>query len=472
MIITAAEAAESCGARLFGDASAVITKIATDSRDDFSNGGMFVAIEGERVDGHKFISQTVEAGASAVLLSRSSFIPEEVPAGCAYILTDDVGRALLDIGRYCRSRLDIPIVAVTGSVGKTTTREMVAEAISAEKRTFRTKKNFNSQIGLPVTMQSIEDEEIAVLEAGISIPGEMARLASVIRPDVVVMTNIGVAHIEFLGSREGIFEEKFELARALGPEGVLIVNGDDDILGRLEPAAYPFRVIKCGMGPENDVRAEHVVHGRIGSCFTAVLSDRKIPVDLGVIGDHMILNALLALAAADVCGVDAEAAAAKLSAYSGYEGRQRIEEIGGVAWICDYYNASPDSMKAALKVLSDMDCDGKRVAVLGNMYELGPDSPRFHREVGHAAAGSGADVLFTVGENAKEIAAGAAEASGCSGSKDRRAELRIESFDDIDACFEAMKRILRPGDAVLLKASNSMRFGRLRDLWEENASRK
>ena len=140
MIITAAEAAESCGARLFGDASAVITKIATDSRDDFSNGGMFVAIEGERVDGHKFISQTVEAGASAVLLSRSSFIPEEVPAGCAYILTDDVGRALLDIGRYCRSRLDIPIVAVTGSVGKTTTREMVAEAISAEKRTFRTKK--------------------------------------------------------------------------------------------------------------------------------------------------------------------------------------------------------------------------------------------------------------------------------------------------------------------------------------------
>ncbi|MBQ1399823.1 MAG: hypothetical protein IIY83_04820, partial [Lachnospiraceae bacterium] len=125
-----------------------------------------------------------------------------------------------------------------------------------------------------------------------------------------------------------------------------------------------------------------------------------------------------------------------------------------------------------LKVLSDMDCDGKRVAVLGNMYELGPDSPRFHREVGHAAAGSGADVLLTVGENAKEIAAGAAEAAGGSGSKDGRAELRIESFDDIDACFGAMKQILRPGDAVLLKASNSMRFGRLRDLWEENASRK
>ena len=429
----------------------------TDSRADFSGGGgLFTAIIGEKTDGHRYIPQVIEKGAACVLLSEPEWIPETVPAGSAFVLVDRVERAMLDIALCCRQSLDIPFVSVTGSVGKTTTREMTAEALSAGFRTFRTPKNFNGQVGIPVTFMSIADEEIAVLEAGISLPGEMKRLARVIRPDTVIMTNIGVSHIEFLGSREGIFEEKFDLARELSADGLLIVNGDDDILGAKD-LRLPCPVIRAGLGEGNDVRAVDIAERADGSSFTAVFPDARVRVDLKVSGEHMVRNALLALAAADHYHVPLKAAAAKLSGYEGFEGRQKIEESGGVRFICDYYNASPDSMRAALKVLKDLPGAGRRVAVLGNMLELGPDSLKYHREVGALAADC-ADTLVTVGDLAEEMAAGALE---------KKPGMEVKRFADTDAAAAAADGLFLPGDAVLLKASNSMKLGRLKETWED-----
>ena len=473
--ITVKDIVTAAGGRLLaGDPDAAVKNISLDSRH-MEGADLFIPVIGEKTDGHRYISGAFANGAEASFTSEHDAVPEELSAWCcgengrALIRVENTVAALQAFGLFLRGRLHMPVVGITGSVGKTSTREMVSCALSGGLKVTATEGNSNGQLGVPVTLGRMDDTaDIAVMEMGMSEPGEMSRIAAIAKPDIALMTNIGVSHIENLGSRENIFKEKLHIADGFTENNTLIVNGDDDILGRLEQAAYPFRIVKCGIGPENDVRAEMIVHEHGGSRFTAVFPDKRIPVTLGVHGDHMIVDALLAFAAAEICGVDPAAAAEKLSAYSGYEGRQRIEELGGVSFICDYYNASPDSMKAALKVLSDLDCSGRRIAVLGNMNELGAEAPRFHREVGCFAAACGTDILLTVGEAAKEIAAGAAGAADITGNAASAAGVKeICCFDDTDTCFEKLKEVLRPGDAVLLKASNSLRFGRLRDLWEE-----
>jgi UDP-N-acetylmuramoyl-tripeptide--D-alanyl-D-alanine ligase len=440
------------GTLIQGDPGQIVEDISVDSRSGLSRNGLFVAVAGEKTDGHRYIAGAKASGAVAVLVSEDI---EPVP-DLAWIQVPDTTEGLQAIGRFCRSRIRIPVVAVTGSVGKTTTREMTALALSARYRTFKTKKNFNSQLGVPIMISQIGPEaEAAVLEAGMSEFGEMARIAPIIRPDITVFTNIGVTHIENLGSRENIFREKFELARAMNPGGTLIVNGDNDILGNLDESCG-YRVIRYGLGENCQVRGEDIRREDGDNVFTADCHGKKITVRLAVAGEHMVMNALAALAAAWELGVDPEAAVEKLGVYGGYEGRQKTENIGGVTVIADYYNASPDSMKAALGVMESLDVAGKRVAVLANMNELGPDTRKFHREVGRAAAERGVDLLITVGDLAREIAEGAGESPR---------NMEIYSCDTRKEAFGILKEKLGEGDILLLKGSNSMKLGEIREDW-------
>ena len=449
--LTVREIVEATGGTLVkGNPDQVIGEISVDSRSGLANQGLFAAIVGEKTDGHRYIAGAKEAGAAAVLYSQD----REPDCDLAWIRVEDTVKGLQDIGRYCRSRLRIPVVAVTGSVGKTTTREMIALALSARYRTFRTKKNFNSQLGVPITVSQISDEdEAAVLELGMSEIGEMEQIVPIAAPDLVVFTNIGVTHIENLGSRENIFREKFKLAEAMKPGSPLILNGDNDMLSRVDESCG-YRVIFYGLGENCSVRGTNLHREGDENVFTADCHGRKVEVRLQAAGEHMVRNALAALAAAWELGVDPEEAARMLRTYGGFAGRQMIETIGGVTVIDDYYNASPDSMKAALGVLSGMECAGKRVAVLANMNELGPDSPAFHEEVGREAAARQVDLLITVGELAEKIAEGAASASRT---------MEIRSCRTNEEAFAALKERIRPGDLLLLKGSNSMKLGQIRD---------
>lgn len=451
------------GVLVKGDPVARIGEISVDSRSGLSDDGLFVAIPGEKTDGHRYIEGARASGAAAVLYCRDVTPGPDAPSveekeggrpDFAWIRVPDTRKALQAVGAFCRERLTIPVLAVTGSVGKTTTREMTALALSAKYRTFKTEKNYNSQLGVPIMLSRIGPEyQAAVLEAGMSEPGEMARLAPIIRPDLTIFTNIGVTHIENLGSREAIFREKFELARAMKPGSPLIVNGDNDILSRLDDSCG-YRVIRYGLGENCQVRAEEIRTEGVRTVFTAVCGEDRAAVRLQVAGEHMVRNALAALAAAKELSVPWQAAADRLGEYGGFAGRQLVEEIGGVTVICDYYNASPDSMKAALGVLAGMACEGCKTAVLADMNELGPDSAAFHREVGRAAAECGVTRLITVGERAQEIARGARETSR---------KMEIFSCKDNQEAADLLLRKLKKGDLLLLKGSHSMELGRIRE---------
>lgn len=435
-----------------GDPAQCVTDISVDSRSGLDHDGLFVALVGEKTDGHRYIAGAKEAGAVAVLYSKDM----EPNCDLAWIKVEDTVKALQAIGSYCRDRVQVPVAAITGSVGKTTTREMVALALSAKYRTFKTKKNFNSQLGVPITVSQIAPEdEAAVLELGMSEIGEMERIAAVARPDLTIFTNIGVTHIENLGSRENILKEKFELAKAMKPGSPLILNGDNDMLCKID-ASCGYRVIFYGLGEHCHVRGTDLHMDGAVSVFTADCHGQKLEVRLQMAGEHMVMNALAALATAYELGVDLTDAAKALETYGGFAGRQMIETIGGVTLIDDYYNASPDSMRAALGVLNSMNCDGKRIALLADMKELGADEIRFHCEMGQETVKQHVDLLITVGELAAHIAESAKALSEY---------IEVHTCKTNAEAFAVLKKQIAAGDVLLLKGSNSMKLGEIRDAW-------
>lgn len=469
------------GKILRGDADASVTHISIDSRD-VPEGTIFVPIVGERTDAHRFLPDVEKAGAAAAFTAEGDIARNAAsaagdagaadaasPAGgtapessFALIAVDDTLKALQALGAACRRRRGIPLVGVTGSVGKTTTREMIAAALSAGFRVYKTPGNHNSQIGVPLTLSEISaDDQIGVIEMGVSIPGEMARISSLVRPDAAVFTNIGVSHIELLGSQEGILREKSHIMDGMPEGSTVFVNGEDPLLKDC-PVREGFRRVRYGLSEACGVYAEDAVLDRGCPRFTAVVNGKRVPVKLSVYGKHQVLNALAALAVADAFGVDLAGAAEKLSEFRGYRHRQQIFEHEGVTVIDDSYNASPDSMRAALEILGEMTGADRRTAVLADMKELGDGAPEMHREIGRfLAEGKKADVLFTLGPLAEEIAAGVRETEG--------ADVTIFSFDDREALWEELKKFTRPGNAVLFKGSNSMKLSVLADRMSGNA---
>lgn len=446
------------GTLLCGDPQTVLRHLSIDSRN-MRGEDLFIPLVGEKNDAHRFIGQAFSNGARASLTSEHSSVPEGTTG--ALIRVADTRQALQDIGRFLRGRLSIPLVGITGSVGKTTTREMVAAALSAGFRVFKTPANYNSQVGVPITISEIQDgDEIGVLELGMSEPGEMAVIAGIARVDAALITNVGVTHIENLGSRENILREKLNIQNGMKEGGVLFLNGDNDMLQGVKARAG-YETVTYGTGAQSDYRAEDIAIEGGRPSFTLVHGGTRLLVRLRVMGAHNILNALSALAVADYFRVPLEAAAEKLYEFGGFQNRQEIYETDGITVIDDTYNASPDSMRAGIRVLASLKEASRRVAVLADMKELGERAPEFHREIGAFLLEQPVEVVVTFGELAEEIAGVLKKAAAGETREDGKPSVRVVSFaeNERDAMTKYLKDTLTAGDAVLFKGSNSMKLG-------------
>lgn len=395
-------------------------------------GELFAALPGAR-DGHDFAASALERGAAAVLASR----PVDGPA----IYVEDTSRALRDIARGYRESLPCRCVGITGSVGKTTTKEMIAAVLRTALRTQWTEKNYNNEIGLPVSVLRLKpDCEAAVLEMGMNHFGELSVLTRIAQPDLAVITNIGTMHIENLGSREGILRAKLEILEGLRPGGRVIFNGDDALL---RPLAARYHAVCFGLPEGCDVRASRVCESAEGSKFTVHAFGKSFEAALNVPGLHNVLDALAAAAVGLLLGLSPEQIAEGLQSYAPL--RQRVSHAAGMTIIDDCYNAGPESMRAALRVLAGTPTEGHRIAVLGSMLELGDFAPELHAGVGREAA-KAADLLLAYGPCSECYVQGAHEA-GLAGAR---------AFATHDALVAALEETCRAGDTLLFKGSHGM----------------
>lgn len=418
--------------------------ISSDTRT-IGKDSLFIALKGERFDGNDFAADAIEKGAAAAVTDRRI---EGVPS----IVTADTGKALMSIAAHYRRKFALKLVGITGSVGKTTTKEMTALALSSCFETLKTKGNLNNEIGMPTTLLRLTPEhEAAVIEMGMSHFGEIERLSGVCRPTIAVITNIGWSHAENLGSRENILKAKLEILRGSEPDAPLIVNGDDDLLLPLKNTLTGRRVITCGVvNKDCDITAENIVtdenSGKVS--FDIIHDGITTPVTLPCIGTHHVKDALLAFAAAVTAGCEADKAAEALSRFEAEGLRQHIEHKKGQQVIVDCYNAAPDSVRAALDVLRDTPCEGRRCAVLGDMLELGSRSPELHEEIGRYAALNGADMIISCGKFGENTVKGALSAG--SGA--------FAVCADKENIVSLLREQLHEGDSVLFKASRGVHF--------------
>ena len=420
-----------------------LTGITTDSRKA-GDGILFVPLAGERFDGHDFIDGAFEAGSPAALTHKDDIA---APPGRAIVRVADTKRALGDIARYYKRKYNVPTASVTGSVGKTTTKDLMCAVLSERYKTLKTPNNFNNDIGVPLTIFGLEKEhEAAVIELGMNHFGEIEYLASIAEPDVAVITNIGMSHIENLGSQEGIFKAKMEIAERFTEKNTLIVNGDDKFLKTVTSDKY--RVIRFGLDKSNDVYAEDIISkGLSGIEFTVVNGKDRFKAEVTLPGIHNVYNALAAVCTGMCFGLSADECAAGLRNCEYTSSRLEIIEHKGIEVINDCYNSSPSSVRAALDVQKNTS-QKRRVAILGDVLEMGEFAAKAHYEMGTYVAVCGTDALVTVGENARHIAEGAAAA----GMED------IVSYGDTDAAVKDIEKLVCPGDSVLVKASHGMDF--------------
>lgn len=437
------------GARILrrGDAASV-GRVVTDSRVA-GPGDLFVALKGERFDAHDFLPEVVAKGVTAVVVREDA--AERIPAGPWILSVDDTRIALGRLGAAHRKRIPVRMAAVCGSNGKTSTKEMLADILAGTFRTLRSEASFNNDIGVPLTLLRLDPtHQTAVLEAGTNHPGELAPLVSMIGPEVGLVPSIGREHLEYFGDLDGVVEEESALGRGLRPGGTLVLNGDMPaaaVLGSRTAAA----VIRAGFGEECGWRVRITATRWESTVFHLSCPDAEWAgsYELGVPGRHMVANAAVALAAARVLGADPTAARSALATFRGAKQRLQWTEQGGVRLLDDTYNANADSMLAALQTLSDLPCAGRRVAILGDMAELGSHAGEAHREVGAAAGRLGLDVLVVIGRHA------GLTAEAADGTRTRIA------FPDVESALPAVRELVRRGDTVLAKASRSSRLERI-----------
>lgn len=440
--LTLSKIAQFAGASVSsGDETVMIDKIGTDSRT-IRSGELFVALRGENFDGHDFVQSAAKSGAAGALVDQNW--NGNVPGNFALIRATDTLHAYQQIAANYRQSLALKVVAITGSNGKTSTKDFAASVVARKFRVTKTEGNFNNHVGLPRTiLEATPADEVAVWEIGMNHPGEIAALSKIAAPDTAIITNIGVAHIEFMGSREAIAREKGALAEAVGPQGTVILNADDPFSKGIA-ARTRAKVVFAGT-TAGSVRAIEIRQSADGSEFTILEGAHRCRAQLPVAGLHMVQNALLAVAAGRAFGLSIEECASGLAAAPLTKARLQIKQIGGVHFLDDSYNANPDSMKAALRTLVELDTEGKRIAVLGEMRELGAESERGHREVGETAASLAVNQLITIGGAAEAIAKGARAA----GLND------VSSVPSTREAADLLGEIAAPGDLVLIKGSRA-----------------
>ena len=432
------------GARLEqGDGNASVERVSTDSRT-LKKGELFVALHGQNFDGHKFVEDVAKSGGAGSIVDLNW--REKVLAQFAIIRAADTLLAYQNLAANYRKSLPINVLAITGSNGKTSTKDFAASVLGRRFRVTKTQGNFNNHVGLPRTiLEATSQHEVGVWEIGMNHPGEVAPLAKIAAPDAAIITNIGVAHLEFMGTREAIAKEKSALAEAVGANGTVILNADDSFSKQIASLTRAY-VIFAGT-KEGTIRAIEIQQSADGSDFTIIEGAHRCRAQLPVPGLHMVQNALLAVAAGRAFGLSLEEAAAGLASAPLAKARLQVKEINGVQFLDDSYNANPDSMKAALQTLVELDTDGKRIAVLGEMRELGKETQRGHEEVGETAAAFKIDQLIGIGEMGEVIARAAEKAglenSATAGSTSEAAELLLS--------------VAAPGDLVLIKGSRLAR---------------
>lgn len=410
--------------------------LTTDSRE-VEPGCLFAAIPGARVDGHDYIRSAAEKGAVCVLCER--FVEADIPQICV----PDTQAALQQLAAYYRSRFDIPVIGVTGSVGKTTAKEMIAAVLSERFDTLKTEKNHNNELGVPLTLFRLRrNHGAAVVEMGISGFGEMTRLARMVRPDIAVFTLIGDAHLEFLGDRPGVLRAKGEIVTGMDESGVVIANGDDALLKEHD---FGRETVLFGKGENCAIRAADIEPvGETAMRCVITSGARSIEAEIPAHGGHMVYAALMGAAVGMALGLTDDEIRRGIAHYEPVGSRGRVVKAGGVTILDDCYNANPTSMRAALDSLVLL--SGKPVAILGDMLELGENGPALHRDTGAYAAKRGVRVIGC-GTLACEIAAGAGETAAY--------------FPDRESLIAALPELIRPGDAVLVKASHSMGFEKI-----------
>ena len=449
---------QACHGIYHGDEGVVdieISAITTDSRKIQKN-GMFIAICGEKSDGHDYIGKCFDDGALCCISERE--LPGE---SRPYIQVESSLTALKQLAAYYRQQLDIKVVGITGSVGKTSTKETIASVLAQKYKVKKTQGNFNNEIGLPLTVFTLEEsDEIAVLEMGISDFGEMTRLTAIACPDVCVITNIGWCHLENLKTRDGILKAKTEIFKSMNPDGTVILNGDDDKLITIKDV-YDKKPVFFGIENKCGIYAENIVNNGLEGMMAAICNVNTadnindFDVHIPVAGIHMVYNSMAAAAVGAVFGLTSKEIADGIANMETLAGRNHIIRTDSLLILDDCYNANPVSMKSSIDVLASS--KGRKVAILGDMFELGEEEKQLHYGVGEYFKDKNIDVLITVGELSKNIAAGVRTVSACD----------VHSYNTKDELEKDFTKLLKKGDNILVKASHGMQFTKIVDFLEK-----
>ena len=443
--MTIERAAAACGGRLCGaeHKDAALGRVIIDSRA-VQPGDLFVAYRGENTDGHRFIASALEKGAACCL---AEVLPESVSG--PVLLVENVQTALEQIVEACRETLSLPVIGITGSVGKTSAKEMIAAVLSQRFRVLKTEGNLNNQIGVPMTISRITPEhEIAVVEMGISGFGEMRTLSRMAKPTLGVFTVIGHAHLEFLHDLNGVLAAKTEMLENMAPDAWIVVNGDDALL-RDFPCSQ--KKLTVGLGEGNMLRAEDVRQTPEGSSCVICGMDRRIRAEIPAFGRHMVYAALEGAAVGILQGLTDEEIEAGIRAFEIVGRRAAVCDTGSITLVDDSYNANPDSVRCGVDSLLTL--PGRHVCILGDMRELGENAPAMHFDVGRYAAEKGVDEIWSSGACGAALAEGAGEKGRC--------------FESVDALIAALPALVHRGDAILVKASRGARFERVSEALKE-----
>ena len=426
------------------------------------DGDCYIGIKGENFDGNLFWETALEKGASTVIVQNVDFTSEnkEKWADKNIIKVKDTLEALYSIARYKRSLYDIPVIAITGSVGKTSTKDIVANVVAKKYKTLKTEGNNNNNIGLPFTILRMQDEEAAVLEMGMNHFGEISLLASIANPNICIITNIGTSHIGNLGSRENILKAKLEILEG-SKKRAIIVNNDNDLLHKwYEENKGNYNIKTYSITEKSDVMAKDITLKENASDFTCNINGKEERITVPVGGEHFVLNSLCAISVGEVLGIEADKIKSGIESFELTKKRMDIIELqNGVKIINDAYNASLESMKASLKVLAEFK-DNRKIAVLGDMFELGDFAKELHEKVGEEIVKNKIDILIAAGENSKYMAEIARKGIG---------EEKVYYLEEREKIEVLLQEIVKKGDVILFKASNGMQFykiaERMVELW-------
>jgi UDP-N-acetylmuramoyl-tripeptide--D-alanyl-D-alanine ligase len=445
--------AAACDAEIkAGEAEAKIKNVCTDSRQ-VKAGDVFFAIKGEKFDGHDFVAEVAAKGAGAVVVEKSKIGGLKVPPGCAILTVDDVRIAFGKLAAAYRRDFSVPVIAVGGSNGKTTTKELISSVLRQKHSTLWSEASFNNDIGVPTTLLRLEkSHQAAVLEVGTNHPGELSSLVKIVQPNIGVITSIGREHLEFFGDVAGVAQEEGWLAELLPAEGKLFLNGDSLWADKIA-ARTRAKVVRVGFGEKNDWRATKVRLDKNGVTFQVAAPKAEYSGEyrINLLGRHQVVNALLAIGSGEEQRLGRAEIQRGLAECQPPKMRMQFWEANGVRVLEDCYNANADSMRAALETLCELPLQGRRVAVLGDMAELGAHTEAAHIEIGRRAAELKIGQLFTVGKNSAATAKAARDAG----------LTRVIEFADVESGVRAVKNFLKPGDVVLLKASRSSRLERI-----------